>query len=128
MNGINGCITLRNTSTEIATPRTDAEEECCSADPSSAYMQMRDFARKLERELSEVEGYPGIVADFEYVKTCLREAATVCAGVINANTTESWKIASNRPNPRVWECGCGHINGVNLAFCAQCGRRPNEGV
>lgn len=24
----------------------------------------------------------------------------------------------------VWTCGCGHTNGVTLAACAQCGRRP----
>lgn len=25
-----------------------------------------------------------------------------------------------------WLCGCGHTNGVNLATCAQCGRKPGE--
>jgi len=25
-----------------------------------------------------------------------------------------------------WTCGCGHMNGANLAVCAQCGRRPGE--
>lgn len=24
----------------------------------------------------------------------------------------------------VWACGCGHVNGINLAVCAQCGRAP----
>lgn len=23
-----------------------------------------------------------------------------------------------------WICGCGHVNGVNLPVCAQCGRSP----
>lgn len=23
-----------------------------------------------------------------------------------------------------WPCGCGHRNGLNLAFCAACGRDP----
>jgi hypothetical protein len=26
--------------------------------------------------------------------------------------------------PYNWECGCGHINGINLATCAQCDRKP----
>ena len=26
-----------------------------------------------------------------------------------------------------WMCGCGWINGFNLAVCARCGRTPNEG-
>ena len=25
-----------------------------------------------------------------------------------------------------WYCGCGHWNGVNLATCADCGRKPGE--
>ena len=25
-----------------------------------------------------------------------------------------------------WECGCGHVNGSNPAFCALCSRRPGE--
>ena len=24
----------------------------------------------------------------------------------------------------IWACGCGHVNGTNLAVCAQCGRKP----
>ena len=26
-----------------------------------------------------------------------------------------------------WQCYCGHWNGANLAHCADCGRKPNEG-
>ena len=26
-----------------------------------------------------------------------------------------------------WTCGCGWVNGINLAICARCGRTPNEG-
>jgi hypothetical protein len=26
-----------------------------------------------------------------------------------------------------WNCGCGHVNGSNLATCARCGRTPSEG-
>lgn len=26
----------------------------------------------------------------------------------------------------IWACGCGHVNGVNLAVCANCGRSPGE--
>ena len=25
-----------------------------------------------------------------------------------------------------WSCGCGHVNGCNLAVCAVCGRKPGE--
>ena len=25
-----------------------------------------------------------------------------------------------------WTCGCGHVNGSNLATCAVCGRSPGE--
>ena len=25
-----------------------------------------------------------------------------------------------------WRCGCGHVNGPNLAKCAMCGRTPAE--
>lgn len=28
------------------------------------------------------------------------------------------------PEPVGWYCGCGWPNGINLATCAQCGRRP----
>jgi hypothetical protein len=28
--------------------------------------------------------------------------------------------------PPIWACGCGHVNGVNLAVCAQCGRAPSD--
>lgn len=24
-----------------------------------------------------------------------------------------------------WLCGCDHTNGINLALCAACGRKPN---
>jgi hypothetical protein len=24
----------------------------------------------------------------------------------------------------LWQCGCGHYNGANLAVCAVCGRKP----
>ena len=24
----------------------------------------------------------------------------------------------------VWPCGCGHVNGANLAICAKCNRPP----
>lgn len=27
--------------------------------------------------------------------------------------------------PQGWPCGCGHTNGINLAVCAACGRKPN---
>lgn len=26
-----------------------------------------------------------------------------------------------------WQCGCGHVNGPNLAVCAACNRTPAEG-
>jgi len=27
-------------------------------------------------------------------------------------------------NPPLWSCGCGHVNPITFAVCAQCGRRP----
>lgn len=36
------------------------------------------------------------------------------------------RFYSIEPNLPTWECGCGHINGSNLATCALCGRRPGE--
>lgn len=28
-------------------------------------------------------------------------------------------------NQKGWTCGCGHTNGINLAWCAACFRMPN---
>lgn len=33
-------------------------------------------------------------------------------------------IAVQRRRVVSWSCGCGHVNGLNLATCAQCGRKP----
>lgn len=33
-----------------------------------------------------------------------------------------------RQAPAGWSCGCGHTNGINLAVCAACERKPNGGV
>jgi hypothetical protein len=128
---------------DITTPRTDAEEETCSADPTSAYMQMRDFARRLEQEIAggpraetsdnniRLLPCPCCGGDAE-LEQCDRVADDWLVRCMDcdlnsipakkAETAAQW----NRRIAQTWECGCGHINGVNLSVCAVCARRPYE--
>lgn len=46
-----------------------------------------------------------------YVKAVCEEAKAV---ILDLMTTHDW------------QCGCGHWNGPNLPFCAQCERRPGS--
>jgi len=90
---------------EMPTPRTDAEESACSADPSSAYMQMRDHARQLERESyftrrPKEDRYPGIGDDLRLCKRYLRVAARACANSVNHDTLAEWQNMGSSPHEK----------------------------
>ena len=64
------------------TPETDNEDQSCSADANSAYMQMRDHARRLEAALIREQ-------DAHEKARCSLWAAEECIGKVREMVTSS---------------------------------------
>lgn len=60
----------------------------------------------------------------EHILTC--EKHPLAAFRHDAERLEAANSALREALKRQWECGCGWVNGINLARCAQCGRPPAD--
>ena len=58
----------------------------------------------------------------------LLSAGQILAAAYRAKCEELEKVKEDFTSQAMltWYCGCGHMNGANLAICAACNRRPGE--
>lgn len=68
----------------------------------------------------------------QIICSCILFISLILIGVFSFNAGR-WKEVYDNKNKinklkddNIWQCGCGHKNWCNLAFCANCGRKPYE--